>query len=335
MKRVEFSSYGTVDVQTLNEQAQVPRASEHHVVIKAKYASLNPIDFKIRDGSLRAMMATHFPSGMAYDVSGDVVAVGSGVEGFKVGDRVAARSLVLNTLAEFCEVKDAVVAHIPEGISYEDAAALPLAGMTALQSLRKAGLKEGESVLILGGGGGVGSYAIQLARHVFKAGRVVTTASTAKHAKLMELGAHACIDYKDTTAAASAGTFDCIFDSVGEAAKWGSHIKAGRKVVSVAATPDPAGLADAGIHLNFIFRTALWFMSRHERHAASSAGGEYAYLPLNPNAADITELLGYMKAGQVKSLIDTTFVGLEKHKEAYSRLESGRAFGKVLVAIAP
>lgn len=295
--------------------------------------SLNPVDYKIREGHLKMLMSVDFPSGLGFDAAGDVVAVGSGVSRFAPGDRVMTRSRTQGTLAEYCIVDEDVASKIPDKIDYIQAAALPLAGQTALQSLRRAKLAEGESILICGAAGGVGTYIVQLARHVFKAARVVATASPPKFGFVQSLGATECVDYKDKAAIQALGKFDVVFDCAGDAAAVGGLIKPGRLVVSISSAPDADALARAGMPQNFLMRSLLWIGSTKERFAAYQAGGTYEFLWMNPIAADLDFLGDKMAQGLIKSVVDSEFHGLDKTAEAFTKLEKGTASGKIVVLL--
>lgn len=305
------------------------------LIIKVYSASINPVDFKRLDGMLSMLVKEEFPAGLCYDAAGIVEKVGSEVTEFKVGDRVCTRSLQGGTLADYCIADENVTVHLPASISYVDGAALPLAGQTALQSLRDGNLKEGQSILISGGAGGVGTYALQLAKFVFKAARVVTTCSSGKMDFCKSLGADECIDYtkENPFNAAKFGTFDMVYDTTGEAKKMGgSLIKPGGIVVSVASIPDPEAFQRVNRPSpGLLIKTLLFFGSMRERWAASP--GVYHYLMLTPNSKDLAELVGYLSEGKIKSCIDIVYDGLDKSAEAMDRSRSGRAKGKIIVNV--
>jgi len=330
-KAVTFAKYGApLEVTPLALRELRPK----QLVVKVYSVSLNPVDFKRHQGKTKLLIKDEFPSGICYDVAGVVEKIGSEVTTFTVGQRVCARSRFAGTLADYCIVDTAVTAAIPESISFHDAAALPLAGQTALQSLRLGELKEGETVLISGGAGGVGTYAIQLAKHVFKASRVVTTCSGAKADFCKSLGADECIDYTkgDPFDTSKLGAFDVVFDTTGEARRMGGGlIKPGRTIVSVASLPEPAAFDRANKPAPFFLRVVLSLATLPIRWGASP--GVYKHCLLVANDKDLTELVGYISAGKIRSCIDSVFEGLEKSQEAFTRIETGRAKGKVIVAV--
>ena len=303
------------------------------LVIKVHSVSLNPIDFKRRDGATKLLIHDDFPAGICFDVAGFVEKVGSEVSEFKVGQRVCARSKHSGTLADFCIVDQDVTAHLPDNVSFVDAAALPLAGQTALQALRHGGLKEGDTIFISGGAGGVGSYALQLAKHVFKARKVVTSCSESKIEFCKSLGADECIDYhKSNPYKAPDEPYDMVFDTVGDARKMGGKmIKPGRSVVSVAALPEPGAFDRIGMSIPLPLRLVLHVASVREKWGASP--GTYQYVFLKPTSQDLTELVGYLSSGTLRSCIDSEFDGIEKSNEAFDRIETGRAKGKVIINV--
>jgi alcohol dehydrogenase len=328
-KIVTFAKYGApLEVTPLKLRELKPR----QILIKVYASSLNPIDFKRKHGATKMLIKDEFPAGVCFDVSGLVEKVGSEITDYSVGQRVCARSRHSGTLADFCIVDEDVTSHLPDNVSFVDAAALPLAGQTALQSLRQGGLKEGETVFISGGAGGVGTYAVQLAKHVFKAGKVVTTCSASKMDFCKSLGADECIDYTKGNPYHSATPYDVVFDTVGDARKMGgSLIKPGKFVISVASTPDAGGFDRINMPLPFVLRGILSVISLREKWGASP--GIYRYVFLLPNAKDLTELVGYLSEGKIKSVIDSVFTGLDASKEAFERIETNRAKGKVVVSV--
>lgn len=329
-KAVTFDTYGgPLSVGTLKLRALKPK----QILVKVFSVSLNPIDYKRKDGMTKLIIKDEFPAGVCFDVAGTVESVGAEVTTFKVGDRLCARSLKSGTLAEYCIVDESVSAKIPDNVSYNDAAALPLAGMTAYQSLLRGGLKEGDSVFIAGGSGGVGMFAVQLAKKVFKAGRVVSTCSGPKVDFVRSLGADEVLDYTKCNPYKDAkGPFDLVFDTVGDAAKMGGHlIKPGNFVISVAALPESGAFDRIGRPIPFFLRVALSVVYLRYKFAVSP--GVYNYVFLNPNSEDLTKLINLVSDGTLKVELDSTYNGLEQGAEAFKRLETGRAKGKVVVVV--
>ncbi len=210
-----------------------------------------------------------------------------------------------------------------------------------MQALRRAGLKEGERVFISGGAGGVGCFAIQIAKHVLRAAHVATSCSGAKAALCTGLGADEIFDYtkvKDKThpfEELPPASFDVVFDCTGEAVELACLIKPGRMVVSVAHVPrhDTFDNNPNWPRPNMAVRGVLWMLSRTARNAAEARGATYEYHSLIPSGADLDELARHVEAGRLRVVVDTKFVGLDSFKEAFARIESGRAAGKVIIAV--
>ncbi|WP_458120889.1 NADP-dependent oxidoreductase [Paenibacillus sp. Z6-24] len=216
MKAIVIEQYGDKD-QLKQMEVPDPVPGEHQVVVKLKATSINPIDWKLRAGYLKGMMDWEFPIILGWDAAGIITEVGSAVTEWKIGDKVFARpeTTRFGTYAEYTLVDDHLLAPLPPAISYQEAASVPLAGLTAWQALFDHGqLKAGEKVLIHAGAGGVGSLAIQLAKNA--QAYVITTASAQNAEFLKSLGADEVIDYKSTNFAEVLSDIDLVFDTMGE-----------------------------------------------------------------------------------------------------------------------
>ncbi|KAH9258965.1 hypothetical protein BASA81_002585 [Batrachochytrium salamandrivorans] len=311
---------------------QLKALEENEILVRVHAASVNPIDFKRAAGMTKMFITDTLPNAkVCFDVAG--VVVQSTSPKFKAGDRIVARSKESGTMADYCVVTEDVTVHLPEAVSFVDAAAVPLAGQTALQAFQLGGFKEGQSVLISGGAGGVGTYALQLAKHVFKASRVVTSCSGKKIDYCKSLGADECLDYTTSkySSLQSGGKFDFIFDTVGTAQEMCSAklIKPGGKIVSIASIPDSGIFTRAGMPSGVVLRGALHVLSTRLRWTASP--GEYLGLFLRPNAKDLGDLVGYLEDGRLRSPIETVYQGLDKAPEAFDKLKQGRVQGKLVV----
>jgi len=235
MKALQLIKYGEIkDSLAFNEISKPPVQSKD-VLIEVKAAAINPIDKSIIAGNLQGLLPIPLPSSMAYDVSGIVLETGDEVSNFEIGDLVYSRvpQEQMGTLAEYVSVNSAAVSKKPGNISFAEAASIPLAGLTALQSLENAGIKENDKVLIHAGSGGVGSFAIQYAKT--KGAYVYTTTSTSNVQWVKELGADRVIDYKTEDYKSIVKDADIVFDTLGQnyTAEAFEVIKKGGKVVSV------------------------------------------------------------------------------------------------------
>ncbi len=312
--------------------ATVPRPAPHEVLVKVHAAGLNPVDYKIRAGILRPVTRFPLPIVLGNELSGVVTECGAAVRNFEVGDRVCARVAKdrLGAFAEFAAVDAACVARLPAMLDFEHAAALPLAGLTALQCLRdELGVEAGQHLLITGGAGGVGCFAIPLAKAF---GTVVwTTASDAGKELVLRLGADHVIDYRREWVPAHARRFDAVLDLVGGkglAALFGV-LKPGRTLVSVGGVPEPQtarkDLGRGGL-LAFLF----WLASSSVRAAARRRGVTYRYLFMHPSGSELGELLGRVERGELPITLDRVFEFADI-TDALAYLEQGRAKGKVVV----
>ncbi|MCP1427135.1 NADP-dependent oxidoreductase [Paenibacillus sp. FSL M7-0656] len=215
MKAVVINQYGSKE-ELVEQEVNKPRAEANQVVVKLEATSINPIDWKLREGYLKEMYDWEFPIILGWDVAGVITEIGSNVTKWKVGDRVFSRpdTTRFGSYAEYTAVDEHLLAKLPDSISYEEAGAVPLAGLTAWQVLFTHGdLKEGETVLIHAGAGGVGMYAIQLAKHA--GAHVITTASEKNHELLYSLGADQVIDYKTENFEEILKDIDLVFDTMG------------------------------------------------------------------------------------------------------------------------
>lgn len=307
MRAVVYEEFGGADVLRVVDRPE-PHIGADAVVVKVAAASLNPVDYKIREGYLQGLMDAHFPVVPAWDVSGTVVKAGLDTPELQVGDEVLAyarKDVVQDgTLAEYVAVPVRTAAKKPAGLSFEEAAALPLAGLTALQSIRRAGLAEGDTVLVHAAAGGVGSIAVQLAVHA--GARVVGTASAGNHDYLRSLGAEP-VAYGDglveAARAAAPDGFDVILDYVG-----------GQAVETAPALLRPGGT----------------IASITDARARDELGGQYVWV--RPDSADLAHLADLAARGVVRVEIARTFP-LDEAAEAYRALETGHTRGKIVVTV--
>jgi NADPH:quinone reductase-like Zn-dependent oxidoreductase len=306
MRAITYSEFGSADVLSLTDIPE-PHIGPDVLVIGVKAAGINPVDYKVRLGYLKPIMDAVFPIVPGWDVAGVVLKAGIDTPEFSVGDEVYAyaRKDILGggTLAEQVAVPVRMLAHKPRSISFEQAAGVPLTGLTALQSVRRAGVGPGDRVLIHGGAGGVGSFGIQLA--ALAGATVVATASAPNHDYLASLGATP-IEYGDglveRALGASAGGYDVILDFAGGASLDGTRqlLREGGRVVSIA---DARVVEFGGVN--------LW---------------------VRPDAAGLAELAELIDAGKVSVEVSQVF-DLADTADAYRALEGGHVRGKVVVRI--
>jgi len=312
MRAMMYRSYGGP-----LEAADLPRPAPQsgQILVRARYSSVNPVDWKIASGKLRMLMPVKLPAVPGFDVAGEVEEVGPGVERFQVGDRVHARILGGSggASAEYAVVGEDVAAKVPAKMDLADAAAIPLAGMTALQGLRnELALRmrhSNERVLVVGASGGVGHFAVQIAR---AAGAKVTGVCSARNAELVaSLGAEEIIDYTKPDAFAGKGPWDMILDCVGGSpSAWTCGLVEGGRFASC--MPGPSVFARAALNV---------FTSRRVRAVM-----------LKPSATDLMALDVMFEEGMLRAVIDSRYP-LSKLADAWERSKSGRAAGKIVVEI--
>ncbi|KAL6900644.1 hypothetical protein ACP4OV_005320 [Aristida adscensionis] len=309
MKAWVYDAYGDAGVLRLNEAVAVPAVGEDQVLVKVAAAALNPVDSKRRAGKFQATDSP-LPTVPGYDVAGVVVKVGGQVKRFKEGDEVygmiSEKPLEgprqYGSLAEYTAVEERLLALKPNGVDFAHAAGLPLAVQTANEGLQRAGFAAGKSILVLGGAGGVGSLAIQLAKHVYGAAKVAATASTPKLELLSRLGADVAIDYTKESFDELPEKYDVVFDAVGQGDKAVKVVKEGGSVVVLTGAAPPPGF----------------------RFVVTSDGSVLE--KLNP----------YLESGKVKPLVDPKGpFPFSQVVEAFSYLDTGRATGKVVISPIP
>jgi len=319
MKAVCFTSFGEADdvlsVQTISK----PFVSKgDQVLIQVHAAALNPIDKLRVAGYISGMMPEQYDTSvLGYDVSGVISEVGDDVSDYKVGDEVYVRlaGMDYGALAEYVVCSTGEIAKKPSNISFSEAASIPLAGLTALQSLRKGGVTEGSKVFIPGGAGGVGSLAIQIAKKMLKASHVCTTASTGKGFDICkEAGADQIIDYRSEKfeEVLAGEDFDMVFDTMVQAGQMGPLLKKGGKIVSIAGNANKDGAADK---------------------AAEEAGGTWEFFFMHPDGKGLEEIATYLESGEMKAFIDTEAPSLDDFKVAVDKLWSGRSKGKCVIKV--
>ena len=315
--------------------ADVPKPELRHdeVLVQVHAAGVNLIDSKVRDGEFKLILPYRLPAILGHDVAGVVVAVGAGVRQFKPGDEVYARpdDLRIGTFAEFVPVKESSLAHKPKGLTMEEAASIPLVGLTAWQALvERAGLKKGQKVFIQAGSGGVGTFAIQLAKHL--GATVATTTSGANAALVKGLGADVVIDYKTQDFEQVLRDYDVVLNSQdGKTLEKSLHVlKRGGKLISISGPPDPAFGQESGAP-GFV-RLVMRLLSSGIRRRARPRGVDYSFLFMKANGGQLREITRLIDEGAIRPVIDRVFP-FEQTNEAMAYVEAGRAKGKVVVKV--
>jgi NADPH:quinone reductase-like Zn-dependent oxidoreductase len=310
-----------------------PELRDDEVLVEVHAAGVNLLDSKIRDGEFKLILPYRLPLILGHDVAGVVVKAGSRVQNFKVGDEVYARvdDFRIGTFAEFVPVKEASLALKPKGLTMEEAASIPLVGLTAWQALiAKADLKQGQKVFIQAGSGGVGTFAIQLAKHL--GATVATTTSTANVALVKNLGADVTIDYRTQDFEDVLRDYDVVLNSQDgkTLAKSLRVLKRGGKLISISGPPDPEfgkEIAAPGF-----VKLVMRLLSSSIRRKAHRRGVGYSFLFMKANGAQLREITRLIEGGAIRPVIDKVF-RFESTNEALAYVEAGRAKGKVVVKI--
>jgi 2-desacetyl-2-hydroxyethyl bacteriochlorophyllide A dehydrogenase len=313
MTAATIHQYGDPSVFQI-EPVDLPQIKPDQMLVKIHASSVNPIDWKIRQGKLKLLTGKKFPMVLGFDVSGEVVEVGSQVSQFKPGDLIytSLNQRTGGAYSEYAAVSEAIAAIKPNNISHEQAAAVPLAAMTALQGLRDLGqLKADQQVLVNGASGGVGLFAIQIAK-ALGASEVTGVCSHANGDMVKSLGADRVIDYRQQEFTQEQAQYDVVFDVVGNHSlsdcktvlqPWGRY---------VTTQPYPANFFQS-------FLTSLL------------PGQRYRVVLMRSNGADLTYLKELIESGKLKCVVDRTYP-LSDIAEAHVYSESERAVGKIVVA---
>ena len=315
--------------------AEVPRPTlkPDELLVQVYAAGLNPIDNMIPAGTFKPVVKFELPATLGSDIAGVVTEIGSRVTRFKPGDAVFASLFDLGrgSIAEFAAVPESVAASKPVNLDFVQAASVPMVGLTSWQALKeRANLRAGQKVFIPAGSGGIGTFAIQLAKYF--GASVGTTTSTGNVQLVTSLGADEVVDYKKQEFERVLHGYDVALGTIrGDAIEKSMGIlKPGSKIVSLIGPLD-AAFARAR-RLNFILRLVLGLMSRKIMRLAKKRGVTYSFLFVRPDGAQLAEIGELLKSERIRPVIDKVFP-FEQAKEALEYLAQGRAKGKVVVKI--
>lgn len=332
MKALILKRYGGLDQVAFADIAR-PALKPDEILVQVHAAGLNPIDCAIPKGTFKAILRTQLPATIGSDLAGVVVEVGSRVTRFKPGDAIFASIFDLGTgaLAEFVVVPENAAAHKPANLDFVQAASIPMVGLTSWQALKeRAQLKAGQKVFIPAGSGGIGTFAIQLAKHL--GAKVGTTTSTGNVALVESLGADQVIDYKKQEFEDVLRDYDVVLGTVrGDAIEKSLQIlKPKSKVVSLIGPPDAAFGRARG--MNFFMVFVIGLLSRKIIRHAQKRGVEYSFLFVHPDGRQLAEISKLLESGEIRPVIDKVFP-FDQAKDALAYLGKGRAKGKVVVQI--
>ena len=303
------------------------------VLVEVHAAGVNLLDAKIRSGEFKLILPYRLPLILGHDVAGVVVKVGRRVRQFKPGDEVYARvdDFRIGTFAEFVPVKEASLALKPSGLTMEEAASIPLVGLTAWQALvERAGLTKGQKVFIQAGSGGVGSFAIQLAKHL--GATVATTTGTSNVELVRSLGADAVVDYKSQDFETVLRDYDVVLNSQdGKTLDKSLRVlKRGGKLISISGPPDPEFGRQIGARGPV--RLVMRLLSSGVRRRARRLGVGYSFLFMQASGSQLREITRLIDTGAIRPVMDRVFP-FASTNEAVAYVEAGHAKGKVVIKL--
>ncbi len=332
MKAFIVNRYGKKEKLHLTEIAE-PVITENEVLVQVHSTGVNLLDSKIRNGEFKPILPYKTPFTLGHDVAGIVTKVGSKVRKFKVGDEVYARPADhrIGTFAEFISINEEDVAIKPKKLTMEEAASIPLVGLTAWQALvEKANLQKGQKVFIQAGSGGVGTFAIQLAKYL--GATVATTTSAANFDLVKDLGADIVIDYKKEDFETILTDYDVVLNSQDTKTleKSLKILKPGGKIISISGPPDPNFAKEFG--LSWMLKVLLTLLSYKVRKAAKQHRVNYSFLFMKANGNQLSRIASLIDADIIRPVIDKVF-SFETTNEALTYVETGRAKGKVVIKL--
>ena len=310
-----------------------PHVGPNDVLVRIEATAINLLDSKVRDGEFKLFLPYRPPFILGHDLAGTILRVGANVRQFKAGDEVFARprDQRVGTFAEMIAIDAADLALKPVSLSMEQAASIPLVGLTAWQALVEVGkVKPGQKVFIQAGSGGVGTFAIQLAKHL---GATVATTTSAANAELVKsLGADLVIDYKTQDFEQVLSGYDLVLNSqdAKTLAKSVNVLKPGGKLISISGPPDVPFAKS--LRLNLFLRFVMRMLSRDILKKARSRGIDYSFLFMRAEGQQLREIAKLIDAGAIRPVVDKVFP-FAQTPDALVYVENGRAKGKVVVSV--
>ncbi len=332
MKALVFKRYGGPEqIGFADLPRPVPKPDE--ILVRVHAAGLNPIDTMIPKGTFKPFLKFRLPATLGSDLAGVVEEVGSRVTRFKPGDAVFASIFDLGTgaLAEFAVVPESVAALKPANLDFVQAASIPMVGLTSWQALKeRVNLRPGQRLFVPAGSGGIGTFAIQLAKHL--GAKVATTTSAGNAALVRSLGADEVIDYKTQEFEEVLRDYDAVLGTVrGDTLEKSIGIlKPGSHVVSLIGPPDAAFGRARG--MNVVMQFVFGLLSRKIHRLARKREVGYSFLFVHPDGGQLAAIGKLLDAGTLRPVVDQVFP-FEQAKEALAYLEKGRAKGKVVVRL--
>ena len=332
MKAFTVDRYGKNSTLRLAD-LPAPELRDDEVLVQVHAAGVNLVDAKVRNGEFKLLLPYRLPFVLGHDVAGVVVKVGRNVRQFNVGDEVYSRpdDLRIGTFAEFVAVKEDSVAIKPRNISMEEAASIPLVGLTVWQALvERAKLKKGQKVFIQAGSGGVGTFAIQLAKHL--GATVATTASAGNVALVKSLGADVVVDYKKDDFEKVLSGYDVVLNSQdGKTLEKSLNVlQAGGQLISISGPPTPEFAQER--KAPWLVKQVMRALSFGTRRKAKQLNVGYAFLFMKASGSQLRQITPLIESGAIRPVVDKVFP-FESTNEALAYVESGRAKGKVVIKV--
>lgn len=332
MQAFTVERYGKGNAMRLAD-VPTPELRDDEVLVEVHAAGVNLLDVKIRNGEFKLILPYRTPFVLGHDVAGVVVKVGRNVQQFKSGDEVYSRpdDFRIGTFAEFVAIKETSLALKPRNLTMEEAASIPLVALTAWQALvEKAKIIKGQRVFIQAGSGGVGTFAIQLAKHL--GATVATTTSTGNIDWVKSLGADVVVDYKKDNFEKVLSSYDVVLNSQDSKTldKSLSVLKSGGKLISISGPPDPAFAEE--IKAPWIVKQVIRALSFRTRRKAKRLNVGYSFLFMKASGSQLREITRLIESGFIRPVVDKVFP-FASTNEALAYVESGRAKGKVVIKV--
>lgn len=328
MKALQIDNYG----EPLKvSEAEVPSISDNQLLIHICAASVNPVDYRVKSGAAKHVLRYKMPLTLGHDFSGVVAKVGNKVQNYKAGDFVFGRAPVTGSFCDYYPVEENDLYFVPENVSLKAAAAVPLVALTAYQGLFEGlDLKSGQTLLVTGGSGGVGSYVIALAKRI--GAKVITTASPEGIEFLKDYHVDQFIDYKKDKFVDILSNVDAVFDTRGrqDLIDAFSVVKNGGKVVSIASLPTSDYAKKAG--LPFIAAPLLKFANRKLNKLAKQKNVRYYALLTQSNARQLADIRQAIEEGDIPIKVERYFDYTEAQK-AIETMERGKVKGKLVIVL--
>lgn len=310
-----------------------PKPGPDDILVRVHAASMNPLDFKLRDGKLRVLRRYRFPLILGHDCAGEVVQIGEKVTRFKVGDQIFSRPRNgrIGTFAEFIAIDQSEAALMPPTLNYHEAASLPLVGLTSWQALvDTANLKPRQKILIHAGAGGIGTFAIQLAKHI---GAEVWTTTSGKNLEFVRrLGADHAINYQNEDFEKRTANLDVVFDTLGgdSLAKSFSIARPNGWLISIAGSPNYRTAKE--MDLDIVRTSVLGIVGLGINSRARKAGVNYRFIFMKPRGDELAQIAALVTKGVIKPVVDR-IVPISECQSAMEYSVSGRARGKIVISL--